>query len=507
MKDQQTSATSSTTRDIVIECSSEPDLKKMTVHQDKTNNNDAGYMTSSNDSLQATAEILTIEVDNHNDEKWKLSIPPKLNSLSVEDTIRIIKDVSSEITRIPDERRREWLVEKFTEYYSSVMPKSLIELSASVFFDGDSGTSIDAKPDWLDIDKFRRGQKLASDQLFGMFYANLLSLFTMFCFEDGLRPLIFTNASSTPYTAFKRYLSTGTRIQNWYTSDPWTVGTPAYNDIRAVRRMHAVVRKNIRDTPLDEYVERTTLKDSWCPALSRTRRDMESTCPAPKPGQCPYMFHDHVPQLKERKLNQGEMAITQFAFVGIHVLNPKFFGMHDVTDEDLEAYCHLWRGLGYLLGIDDESNFCRGTLEDVRTRSRDFLEYWVKPNFRVVNPEWEHMMRCMVEGLQYYFPGSTYETCLLDLAEIINLHMPRTYNALSYSIWIRHNIVRFYFNHASKLPGVRAFLNRRLIAALEKARNFDEDKHQELKQRSAKTIDSYLKQAKAEESIENGISL
>ena len=87
-------------------------------------------------------------------------------------------------------------------------------------------------------------------------------------------------------------------------------------------------------------------------------------------------------------------------------------------------------------------NFCRGTLEDVKNRSKDFLEYWVKPNFRIITPECEHMMRCVVEGLQYYFPGSTYETCLLDLAEIMSLHMPRLYGTISYSTWIRHSMIR-----------------------------------------------------------------
>lgn len=151
-----------------------------------------------------------------------------------------------------------------------------------------------------------------------------------------------------------RYLSTGSRVRSWYTSDPWTVGTPAYNDVRAVRRMHAMVRKKIRDMSNDAYNEKTKIKDAWCPALSRSRRDLESTCPAPKPGQCPYRAMGSIPDTKNQKLSQGEMSATQFAFVGLVILHPKFFGMHDATDEDLENFCYVWRGLGYLLGVDDE---------------------------------------------------------------------------------------------------------------------------------------------------------
>lgn len=117
--------------------------------------------------------------------------------------------------------------------------------------------------------------------------------------------------------------------------------------------MHAQVRKNLANTSNEEFVSRTTINDPWCPALEITRRDFESTCQAPEPGQCPYMIFENCPNLKLHKLNQGEMIATQFAFVGLFILKPKFFGAHDATDEDLEAFCHVWRGIGYLLGIDD----------------------------------------------------------------------------------------------------------------------------------------------------------
>ena len=141
---------------------------------------------------------------------------------------------------------------------------------------------------------------------------------------------------------------------NWYTYDPWTPGTPAYNDARAVRRMHALVRKNLAEMSVDEYVEKTTIKEPWCPSLSAARRDFESTCPAPRAGQCPYMALSNRPDRRGKDLSQGQMSVTQFAFTGLLVLQPKMFGCHDATDEDLEAFCHVWRGIGYLLGIDDE---------------------------------------------------------------------------------------------------------------------------------------------------------
>lgn len=120
-----------------------------------------------------------------------------------------------------------------------------------------------------------------------------------------------------------------------------------------MRRLHAQVRKNLANFSKEEFVNKTTIKDAWCPALEITRRDFESTCPAPAPGQCPYMIFEECPNLQLYKLNQSEMVATQFAFVGLFILSPKFFGAHYITNEELESFCYVWRGLGYLLGIED----------------------------------------------------------------------------------------------------------------------------------------------------------
>lgn len=85
------------------------------------------------------------------------------------------------------------------------LPNDLVRFFIASQFEGDCGRSSDVKPDWLDLEKFKRGQKFAMDHYFGLSYAQLLSLFILFSFEDGIKPLILTGKSSTPYTAFKRY--------------------------------------------------------------------------------------------------------------------------------------------------------------------------------------------------------------------------------------------------------------------------------------------------------------
>ncbi|XP_014204899.1 uncharacterized protein LOC106636869 [Copidosoma floridanum] len=422
---------------------------------------------------------------------------------SNENVRKVTLYVKDRLDKLPEGERRQWARNVVTALYRDILPESLIDLLVGQFFPGDSGVDVDARPDWLDLDKFRRGQKFAVKYLSSICYADFLSLVVVFSFQDALKPLVVTGASSTPYAAFNRYYSTAERVRNWYLSDPWTPGTSAYNDVRAVRKMHACVRKRLQSMSPEELAERSRIRHPWCPSLDLLKEDFQSTCPAPAPGQCPYEALTEYPELKfNNHLNQGEMAATQFAFVGLVVTYPKFFGVHGATDDDIEAFCHAWRGIGYLLGVDDEYNYCRGTLGDVRLRTTNLLEHWVKPNLRDVNAEWEHMMRCAVEGLQYYFPGSTYELYITDLARLLNLHLPRYWGAMPYVERMRCSATRFYFEQCCKVAAFRGVLNYRLKQSTEKAKTYGEAKRNELEQRSARTLEAYRLKLKQNNGME-----
>lgn len=48
------------------------------------------------------------------------------------------------------------------------------------------------------------------------------------------------------------------------------------------------------------------------------------------------------------------MAITQFGFMGYIVTKPKLVGIHYYDKEDMEAFVHVWRVIGYLMGVEDQ---------------------------------------------------------------------------------------------------------------------------------------------------------
>lgn len=121
-----------------------------------------------------------------------------------------------------------------------------------------------------------------------------------------------------------------------------------------MRKIHSLVRKNTAKMTRDEYAQKSKINQPWCPTLEITQTDFQTNCPAFNSEKCPFDFLCEYQSATGCFLSQGEMAVTQFGFVGLIILKPEFFGAHNVDDQDLEAFLHLWRGIGYLIGIDDE---------------------------------------------------------------------------------------------------------------------------------------------------------
>lgn len=373
------------------------------------------------------------------------------------------------------------LINNIDNYFPNI-PKSLRFVLPAVFENGDCERKANAKPDWLNMDKFYRGQRFAQRYFSLISISNLMGLLQIFSFSDGLKPLILSQKSNTPYRAFERYLRTIRSFRNWYTSDPWCEGTPAYRDIQRVRKLHRAMRQKLCRKNFEEIDRDSKIENTWCPMLGKISRDFADACPKAKNQQCPYTM------TRTRGLNQGDMSGTQFASMGLIVLYPEQFGIHNANDEDLEAFCHLWRGLGYLLGIEDQYNFCRGSLEDVRERTKDFIEQWVKPNLRTVTSEWEHMIMSLFEGVDYIAHLKNYKVFLLQLCDIFGLSMPRLYNSFSLLEKILYALQKFLFSYMVKLPGVLSFMNAKLNACLNQAADFGCSEHDKLKEKSYKKI-------------------
>lgn len=117
--------------------------------------------------------------------------------------------------------------------------------------------------------------------------------------------------------------------------------------------MHSHIRDKLENSTYQEIDKSATIKDNWSSTRGMLLKDFKSTCPIAKPGQCPYSCND-IKEYRYQGLSQGQMACTQCGFICLSILFPQAFGIHSATDEGLEAFCHVWRGIGFLLGMDDE---------------------------------------------------------------------------------------------------------------------------------------------------------
>ncbi|GAB1861564.1 hypothetical protein CAJAP_02643 [Camponotus japonicus] len=373
-----------------------------------------------------------------------------------------------------NEERYKHITENIKIYVPN-LPDSLLFFISAALYRGDCGRSSTDRPLWLDMDEFRRGQKFARQHIFSIIFSNVLSLFELFAFTDGLKPIIFNQQSYTPLLAFNRYLSTVRRVKSWMMEDFWNENTQAHKHIQIVRKMHRAVRLKLCEYEYKEIDAATRIPNPWCPDRKIILDDFSS---------CPYAnvengcFHLII---RPKGLNQADMSATQFAFMGMILLYSHKFGIH-ATDEDMMAFCHVWRNVGYALGIQDEYNFCSGSLQEIKTRARDFTQVWVKPYLRQILPEWEHMLRCVM------YDDNMFKFSILFVADLLDIDMPHMRSTLTFFQRLQFMLYRFLLCYAMRLRFVREYMNKKTLKILDKPIKISSKRYEKLKTISVQMV-------------------
>jgi len=143
------------------------------------------------------------------------------------------------------------------------------------------------------------------------------------------------------------------RIFNWYDEEPWIEGTQAYKDMQFARRMHLMMRTKLCELDNEQIKNESKIAKPWCSDRELFLKDFSALCPFEKDGQRPHITINKSPYLS-KGVNNADMAGTQFAMIGLVLHCPQNIGIHNATDEDIEAFCHMWRCYGYCLGMRDE---------------------------------------------------------------------------------------------------------------------------------------------------------
>lgn len=280
---------------------------------------------------------------------------------------------------------------------------SMEQLRSGENVDGDCGHSAADRPDWFDAHKFDRAKQIFREHLFSFFFAHLVGLAMVVTRPSILEPLVSTGRSSTLSALYRRYLSTLRHVKCWYEGDIWSPDDAAALSIARVRQMHREVSGQLRNRR--------------CPVTGATY------------------------------LSQLDMAVTQFAFVGLVVLHPRQLGLF-LSEFELECVLHFWRCVGYKLGMTDAYNLCSGSYRETFDVCLEMQEKLVKPGLVKASPEASAMSKDIISAVRVLVIFLSYEGMMAYWARQVGLDFNAAlslYDWWSYClIWLTFNLLLRY---------------------------------------------------------------
>lgn len=275
---------------------------------------------------------------------------------------------------------------------------------------GDSGMP-ESFPDGFDRAKFDRGRLFYQNNIFSCTLAMLTSLICGLSVENLLTPLVFTGRSDEAKKALKRYLQTFHHVALWHFGDIWNPQSKARESILQVRKMHNDTRTNMMNSGRYEGMQ----------------------------------------------LSQYDMSLVQCGFIGIIIMYPKDFGI-SYSSEDIDSYIYFWYCVGYLLGIRDDNNICKGKASQVLEICKEIEEDILIPALNKPPQHFRPMAQALIDGITYLINGRPLFSLQAFLAisyDACGVPHPR----LSVKDYLRVLFLRSLFTLAMHVPFGRYFLN------------------------------------------------
>lgn len=164
-------------------------------------------------------------------------------------------------------------------------------------------------PDWYNETLYKEGQNFYKRNKMSIIAVSTVGLILVFAVDTILKVLMCTKRSSSTCLAFKRYIETLLHVINLYICDPNDTNSKWYKSMNTIRWHHKIGSKKSKNAGIGE-------------------------------------------------ISQRDMVLTQYGFTAFVFLTPKSFGLCNTLEEE-EAFNHLWRVNGYMLGIADRFNLCR----------------------------------------------------------------------------------------------------------------------------------------------------
>lgn len=170
------------------------------------------------------------------------------------------------------------------------------------------------RPDYFKLDRFKRAQATCQKYYTNLSLASSTGLILLMQIESILVPLLKTGKSRTVPDLFDRYVATAKYIRRLYETDFYDETSEGWRYLDLVRAMHQRIYNQMKG---------------------------DTSCPQTPPNVW---------------VNQYDMALTQFAFIGLFLLKPEKCGGYRVTRAELSDITYYWRIISYYFCIEDRFN-------------------------------------------------------------------------------------------------------------------------------------------------------
>ncbi|KAL6419603.1 hypothetical protein ACFW04_013691 [Cataglyphis niger] len=184
-------------------------------------------------------------------------------------------------------------------------------------------------PEWLDMDKYHRGQKFVRENYASIMIIKLLGIIHVYTFNDNLKPIIIEEH-----------------------------GTQAYKDLQVANKLHLMMRRKLYQMDNEQIDAISKIVEPWCPDHEILLKDFAMACPFETFDQRSYIMISET-LYRPKGINNMDLIAIQAVFVCMVLLRPQDIGIHNAIDKDIDALCHMWRCYGYFLGLEDneEENY------------------------------------------------------------------------------------------------------------------------------------------------------
>lgn len=177
-----------------------------------------------------------------------------------------------------------------------------------------SAIDISKRPDYFDEERYKRAQKLCQKYYTNISMASSTGLILLLQIESITRPLVSTGKSRTIPDLYDRYTATVKYMRKIYETDFVDPTSEGWRYLNVVRKMHERIHAS-----MNQSASKTNSNSSvW--------------------------------------VNQYDMALTQFAFIGLFVLQPTKCAAYYIKKEDLLNVVYYWRIISYYFGIEERFN-------------------------------------------------------------------------------------------------------------------------------------------------------